>query len=204
MAPWKYLLIAAAFASWVVVELLADVSRYGDWPLLYIDAGLALTLVIIALWALVRRNLREFAIFMLVPCVTAFPGIGQYDLADWLQKTGFRLYASPVETYLSRCALFDFVDDDGSKQKVGQCPGIPQSFNSSLTIVYDTTGQLDLPEGRRTRAWKSTVQWHLSAGEFLAEEDHGDAYIWGNFYAVLVPLDKEDGNNVEYPPRLGH
>lgn len=197
MAPWKYLLIAATFANWLVVELLADVSRYADWPLLYISGGLALALVILALWALLRRNLREFAMLALVPCVIALPGIGYGGLAHWIRATGFSLYASPVETYLSRCKLFDFSDDDGTQQKVGQCPSIPQSFNSRLAIIYDTTGQLDLPAEQRTRAWKSTVGWHLSAGEFLAEEDHAEAHILGKFYSVLVPLDREDGNKVE-------
>jgi hypothetical protein len=197
MSRLKYLLVVIALVSWVAVQSLCFISRYADWPLLYISGSCWLALVVFALWAVLGRRWRELAVFLSTAIIIALPGLGVPQLADWIQQAGFRLYASPLESYLSGCKLFDFIDDDGSKQQVGQCRSIPQAFNSRLTVIYDTTGQFALPVERRTRAWKWTVSWHLSPGAFFADRNHDDAHIFGNFYSVLTTLNQEEGKDVE-------
>lgn len=197
MTRWKYLLVIVALVSWLAGQLLADVSRYVDWPLLYVSGLGWLALLLLNLSALVRHRWYELTIFSLTLVVIILPGFGVTQPAAWLQAAGFRIYASPLEEYLATCRLFDFFDDDGIKQQFGQCPSVPQTFNSRIGVIYDTTGQFALPPERRTRAWKSAISWHLSAGSFLAEENHDEPHIFGNFYSVLIPLEKEDGNDLK-------
>lgn len=145
--------------------------------------------------AAVRGRWREFSIVSLPLVVTTIPGFGVTMPADWLKAVGFRIYASPIELYLSKCRLYDFVEDDGTKQRIGQCHSVSQTFDERVTVVYDTTGQFVLPLERRTSAWQAAVSQHLSAGLFLARKNDGWSHIFGNFYAVSVPLSREDGSD---------
>lgn len=195
MTWWKYLLVVAALASWLAGLLLAYVSSLADWPLLYIWGACLLALLFLALRAVVRGGWRELAIVSLPLVMMTLPAFGLPLPADWLQAVGFRIYASPVESYLSRCRLYDFIDDDGTKQRIGQCHSVRRAFDERVTVVYDTTGQFGLPLERRTSAWQSAVSRHLSAGMFLARNNDGWSHIFGNFYAVFVALPREDGND---------
>jgi len=196
---WKWSLpglVIVALLSWMADHLLATVSRYAEW-LLLVFGVCWLAMLFLALAALVRRRWRELAIFSLASVLFALPGLGLTKPTRWLQAAGFRIYASPIDDYLSRCSLFNFVDVDGTEQQIGQCHSVPLSFDSHLTVIYDTTGQFTLPVERRTSAWQSAVSWHLSAGGFLARNNYGPgrSHIFGNFYSVLIPSTEEDGND---------
>jgi len=128
--------------------LLRFVPYYSE-RVFYVDAAIAV--IICGLVALIRRQWRAFAIFC-VPIVIVFlPGA-----SGRLQATGFRIYASPLEQYLSRCRPVEFFED-GKKRQVGECEGIPTSGITWDYVIYDTAGQLVLPRTRRTPEWKSAV-----------------------------------------------
>jgi hypothetical protein len=113
------------------------------------------------------------------------------------QEEVFRLYtlhrirAVPLEEFLSKCKLIDYVDDNGARQQVGQCDegrhSTPWFF---LSLVYDPSGQLHCPDiaeqlrggwrcrtsqiwgasrygfGFRIRAWRERT-WEAPRREFL-------------------------------------
>jgi hypothetical protein len=193
MKWWKYALVVIALTSWLATLLLDLISSYADWPLIYISAACLFALSFFTVAALVRRRWRELAIVSLPVVVIVLPVLGVTTPAHCLRVVGFRIYASPIESYRSGCTLHEFVDDDGTKQQVGQCHSVRQMFGDHITVIYDTTGQFVLPVERRTAAWQSAVMWHLSAGTFLARNNDGRSRIFGNFYAVYVPLAREDG-----------
>jgi hypothetical protein len=190
MKLWKYLLIAATLISWLAVQLLGYVSRYADWPLLYICVACGCVLFLLALVALIRLRWREFASFSLPLIVVLLPMCGVKKLSEWLQATGFRIYASPVESYLSRCKLYDFLDDDGAGRQVGECYAFPDILESHRGVIYDTTGQLLLPAECRTKSWRSAMDSHLFGGAFVARAN-GASRIFGDFYSVEIPFTRK-------------
>ncbi|KRR23712.1 hypothetical protein [Bradyrhizobium retamae] len=140
MTWWKYILIVVALVGWLASQLLAYVSSYADWPLLFISGACALALLFLSLSALIRCRWRELMVVSLPLVVMALPVFGVTMPADWLQVVGFRIYASPLESYLSKCRLYDFIDDDGTKQRVGQCHSFRLMFDDRIAVIYDTNG----------------------------------------------------------------
>lgn len=199
MTRWKYILVVVVLVSRLAELSLCYVWDISDWCW-YLFTVDWLVLLFVALLSLFRLRWRELAILSLVLVVTAAPAfrVGEEPIA-WLQEGVFRLYALyrirsvPLDQFLSTCKLVDYAAGDGSKGKVGECDGFRSTMWFRPCVIYDPTGQFALPPERRTRAWRSTVEFDLSAGRFLAVNDHDDARIFGNFYFVLIPHEAEDG-----------
>lgn len=182
----KYLLVAATLATWVVDQLLMFVPDVWEWHE-FVFGGCFAIVVLSALWALIRRCWHRLAIFCLPLVVISF--FAQAN--KWLQATGFRIYASPIEHYLSGCRLVDFVED-GKKQRVGECEGIPTSGITWNTVIYDTTGQLVLPRVQRTHEWKSAVGM-LSSPDVYIETEGRASHLFGDFYVFAIRIDELQG-----------
>jgi hypothetical protein len=186
MRSLKYLLVAVTLVSWAADQLLMFVPDVWDWHE-FIFAACFVTVVLSALWALIRRRWYTLAIFclpLIVICLVT-------QASKWLQATGFRIYASPIEQYLSRCRLVAFVED-GKKQQVGECEGIPTSSITWNAVIYDTTGQLILPRVQRTREWKSAVGI-LSSPDVYIETEGRASHLVGDFYVMSIRIDELQG-----------
>jgi hypothetical protein len=108
----------------------------------------------------------------------------------WLQEAGFRMYAShlirttPLEKFLSRCKLVDYLDEDGAMQQVGECvKGLRSTFWFRIVVIYDSSGQAAWPANKRTPAWSLAVL-HLPNVHYDVAER-----LVGNFYWLLAPPD---------------
>jgi hypothetical protein len=181
----KYLLIAVTLVSWVADQLLMYVPGFSDWSFL-VFVGCINTLFVGALLALIGRKWNTLAIFSVAFVVILLPQPGQ-----WLRASGFRIHASPIEKYLAQCRLVTF-EEDGKKQQVGECQGIPSSDITWDTVIYDTTGQLVLPRDRRTQGWKSAMGM-LSSPDVYIESEGRASHIFGDFYVIGVRIDELQG-----------
>jgi hypothetical protein len=181
----KYSLVVVTLVGWVAQQLLMYASHVSDWSFVPGVACL-LTLFFGALWALIARRWKTLAIFCIPFVVMLLPQPGQ-----WLRATGFRIHASPIEEYLAQCRLVTFVED-GKKQQVGECQGIPTSEITWDIVIYDTTGQLVLPRARRTQAWRSAVGM-LSSPDVYIESEGRASHIFGDFYVIGVRIDELQG-----------
>jgi hypothetical protein len=190
MTLLKYLLVAVTLASWVAGQLLEYVPHLSEWSF-FVTAGCFVAVLVCALSALIRRKWNAFATFSITLLAMCLPGFGLTQPSDWLQATGFRIYASPIEEYLSRCRLVTFVED-GAEQKVGECESIATSSITWIIVIYDTTGQFVLPVARRTQGWKSAMGM-LSSPKVFAESEGRGSHIFGNFYSIVIRLDEMQG-----------
>jgi hypothetical protein len=181
----KYLLVTVSLLSWVANQLLRFVPDYSQ-RVFYVDAAFAVVVIICGLVASIRRQWSTFAIFCLPIVIFSLPGVSRR-----LQATGFSIYASPLEQYLSRCRLFEFFED-GKKRQVGECEGIPTSGITWDYVIYDTAGQLVLPLAQRTPEWKSAVGMLSSPDVYIKTEGRA-SHIVGDFYRIGVRLDELQG-----------
>jgi hypothetical protein len=182
----KYPLVAITLVSWAAGQLLMSFPHVWEWQGFFF-AGCILDVFLSALWALIRRRWYTLAILCLplvAICVVT-------QASKWLQATGFRVYASPIEQSLSGCRLVAFVED-GRKQRVGECEGIPTSGITWSCVIYDTSGQLVLPRAQRTREWKSAVGM-LSSPDVYIETEGRASRLVGDFYIIGVRLDELQG-----------
>jgi hypothetical protein len=182
----KYLLVAVTLVSWTVDQLLMFVPRVCEWHG-FVFASCFFSVLLSALWALIRRRWHTLAIFCLPLIVICFVTRG----SNWLRATGFSIYTSPLEQYLPGCRLVEFVED-GEKQRVGECEGIPTSGITWTYVIYDTSGQLVLPRAQRTREWKSAVGM-LSSPDVYIETEGRASHLVGDFYVIGVRLDELQG-----------
>jgi hypothetical protein len=181
----KYLLVAVMLASWTADQLLVYVPHLSEWWF-FASVGSFLTILLCALSALIRRKWDTLAIFCFPFVVILLHQPGQ-----WLRATGFRIHASPIEEYLAQCRLVEFVED-GKKQQVGECQGIPTSEITWDTVIYDTTGQFVLPPAQRTQGWKSAVGM-LSSPDVYIESEGRASHIFGDFYVIGIRIDELQG-----------
>jgi hypothetical protein len=193
---WRHLLAALALASWLAMHLLNYVSGFAGWfVVLFKICWLALFLM--ALAALFHRRWRElgitglalfftfnaFLLTSLVPEPVVLPNL-------WLQKVGFRIYGSHLirtmspELVPSECKLIDYIEEDGTKQQVGECnKGLRSTVWFRLLVVYDPSGQLAWPAVQRTLAWRLAVL-HLPGGRSFVHDDD-TPHLVGHFYWFL-------------------
>lgn len=198
-ARWRYLLIVVGLALWLAINLLNLVVRI-DW-LEDLFEVCWLALFCLALVAPYHRRWRELAFFC-AALVIGFNAFASLVLAPperggllpdpWLQEAGFYLYASylirptPSEQFLSKCQLYDYVEEDGAKQQVGECnEGLRSTPHFRMALIYDPGGQLALPAARRTLAWRLAV-WDLPDGRSFVHRDSAK-HLVGSFYWVLAP-----------------
>jgi hypothetical protein len=134
MTPLKYVLIIVVllgpYALPVLSYLLPTVSYWLNWIFLICW----IPLFFFPISALFRRDRKAVAIFSATWVLGCLP-FAEFEPVDrfrfWLNLQGFRIHASPVEDYLSKCRLTEFIEK-GVKQKVGEC----EASGSSDTIVY--------------------------------------------------------------------
>jgi hypothetical protein len=191
----KYVLLVIALTSWFSLPPLRLLfpDRF-EW-LVDVYFACLLALFFLFLGALLFRRWKEVAILLGIWAVVLMPIYGPRELPRWVYVEAFRRHASPIEEYLSRCKLVEFVEN-GAKQKVGVCErlGLP---GGGLTVVYDTTGQLMLPASQRAPAWKQAMG-RFSPGKFFIQSAGHARHLFGNFYEVAVPFEAEDGAADEY------
>ncbi|MBC9876343.1 hypothetical protein G8O24_03155 [Bradyrhizobium sp. INPA01-394B] len=109
------------------------------------------------------------------------------QLDGGLIGVGFRIHASPIEQYIAKCHMFDFVDN-GEKHAIGFCEttvfemGFP-STPASLSIIYDPTGGFLKPEAQRSPEWKQALdRFKEYSGAWGPPEVRRR---FGDFYLVL-------------------
>jgi hypothetical protein len=191
MRVLKYLLVAITLLSWVAAQLLAFVPPvWNEWSGSVFD-GCLLAVLLLALSALIRRRWSTFAVLCFLFVVIFLGAYGVTQPGYWLRATGFRIHASPIEQYLSRCRLVAFVED-GKKQQVGECEDIPTSSITWNAVIYDTTGQLVLPRAQRTREWKSAVGM-LSSPDVYIETEGRASHLFEDFYVFAIRIDELQG-----------
>jgi hypothetical protein len=143
--------------------------------------------------ALVRCKWNELAIFSLVLAITFPPALNVgIERIERLQEGVFRIYALhrihavPLEKFLSTCTLTEYVEDDGTKQRTGQCnEGFRSNSWPYLSLIYDPTGQVGLPGYRRTVAWRLAAEAAFRAGSLVKSSDMGE-HLTGNLYFVRI------------------
>jgi hypothetical protein len=119
------------------------------------------------------------------------------DASRWLYVEAFRVHASPIEEYLSKCKLFEFVEN-GTKQRVGRCEQKAVANEVIRSVFYDTSGQFELPVSQRTPGWKAAM-WHFSPHAVLIEKEGRAEKLTENFYEVIIPSSDWDGDDEIYP-----
>lgn len=209
MAHRKYLTVAIVLGSRLTELTLFKVSDISDWCW-YLFTGGWFVLLFLTLWGLFRLRWRELAIFSVVLVATALPAFNYgVESISRFQDEVFRLYALtriravPTEEFLSKCTLIDYLDDDGARQRVGECDqGLRSTPWFSLVLVYDPSGQFALPGYRRTTTWRLAVQGRagsgarlatgLNFGPELAGSDAGQ-HLAGSFYYIKIYLEDLKG-----------
>lgn len=190
-AARKYIVFAVILASWIGgVTLSYSLPRFSD-ELVWVYFGALVVLFFLFLGALFRARWKEVAIFLVIWSVVLLPFFGVRPPLQWLQIEAFRLHASPIEAYLSRCKLVVFFKNS-VEQKVGVCERLPSAGDATVAIIYDTSGELALPVSQRTPEWTKAMG-RFSPGEFFTKSEGYADHLFGNFYEVYVPLEMKDG-----------
>jgi hypothetical protein len=198
MTRIKYLLAIIVAAGWYALPLLTySFQTYAFW-LDWMFLACWIPLFFFSLSALFRRNWRAVTIFSATWALALLPLLDVEPVERfrfWLLVQGFRIHASPVEDYLSRCRLTEFVEK-GTKQRVGECEssgGV--NDNAAYVVFYDTTGEIALPVSQRTPEWMDAM-YHYSPKKVLRDsEDRADPLI-GKFYIIRIDHDEFDGDTV--------
>ena len=190
---WRYLLVAAVLASWVAMHLLNYVSGIADrfvdlFKVCWLALFLALAAPFFRRWCeLVISCLTLFITFVAFLTALLSPEDGALLPNQWLQEAGFRIHALhlirevPLGEFLSRCKLVDYVEEDGTRQQVGECgKGLRSTSWFQITVVYDPSGQLAWPAIQRTLAWRLAVL-DLPTGRFFVHDDVAK-HLVDNFY----------------------
>jgi hypothetical protein len=206
---WTYRLLGVVLVSRIVQLLLYETSDISDWCWYLFTSGW-FVLLFFALWDLVQFKWRQFLIASLVLVATALPAVNiGMKYIQPIQDSAFRLHAlhlirsEPIESFLSKCKLINYVDDAGVRQRVGQCD---QGFRSTprffLILVYDPSAQFALPGYRRTITWRLAVQGRTGSGarlttglDFGSELASSDAgrHLAGSFYYIKIYLEDLKG-----------
>jgi hypothetical protein len=192
----KYVLLIVALASWFGVRPLRfSFPDLADWlPIVYLACLLALFFLFFG--ALLFRRWKQVAILLVIWAMVLLPSYGPSELPRWVYVEAFRHHISPIEQYLSRCKLIEFVEND-VKQKVGVCERLRLPGDGTLTVIYDTTGQLALSVSQRTPQWTKAMGRFSPARVFTELEGRAN-HLFGNFYEVLIPIEEADGAADEY------
>ena len=192
----KLTLVILVFVSWFGMPLLAF-----SFPLLPDRlAGLylfcLLALFVLFLGDLFRLRWNDVAIFFGIWAVVLLPLYGIKAPLRWLRVEAFRIHASPIEEYLSRCRLIEFVEN-GTKQALGRCDYLGIGGEAVLDVFYDTTGEFVLPVSQRTPEWKAAM-WHFSPHQVLINAEGRAERLFGNFYEITIFPGEFDGDDERY------
>jgi len=194
MTPFKYLLAIFIAASWYALPFLTYLLPTVSYWLLLISFACWIPLFFFSLSALFRRSWKAVAIFS-ATWMLAFlhfaelEPVGQFRF--WLYVQGFRIHVAPVEDYLSKCRLTEFIER-GVKQKVGECEASGSSDTVVYVVFYDTTGELALPVSQRTAEWKDAM-WDYPPRGVLRDGGDRAEPLFGNFYRVAIFSEEFEG-----------
>ena len=197
MTPLKYVLIIVVllgpYALPVLSYLLPTVSYWLNWIFLICW----IPLFFFSISALFRRNRKVVAIFSATWVLGCLP-FAESEPVDrfryWLSLQGFRIHASPVEDYLSKCRMTEFLEK-GVMQTIGLCD-VSGRAGITYFVFYDTTGEIALPLPQRTPEWKDAM-WHYPPKGVLRDSENRAWLLFGNFYRIDI-LDTEfDGDSAE-------
>jgi hypothetical protein len=189
----KYALFIAIPIIWSTNAFLSYPAPATAYWLIWFYVACLLALFSLFLGALLRRRWKSALIFCAMAPVVLLPYLGLNVSFGWLYVEGFRFHASPIEEYLSRCKLIEFVER-GTEQRLGVCERQRWPGEGVLTVVYDTTGELALPVSRRTPEW-TKVMMRFSPGKFFTRSEGRAGHLFGNFYEISVPLEEADGGD---------
>jgi hypothetical protein len=179
---------------WIAVPLLSFSHPLSRWDVeLYLLACLlAFFFVFLSAFFEIRYRWNEVAIFVAIGAVVLLP---YYRLGFLLEApggalvtAGFRIHASPIEEYRSRCELIEFLEN-GVKQTVGRCEAHGQNGNLFFyTVIYDTTGELLKPVSYRTQAWQTAMSAFYS-DKVLNSSEQRTLHLVDDFYLVWTTLE---------------
>ena len=185
---WLFVIVAAAwpFAFAFLNYLLPTFAYY----LFFTGLACWIPLFLFSLGALFRRRWKAVTIFATAWVLTASPFLGVNEPIRWLNILGFRIHTFPLETYLARCSLYDFVEK-GTRQVVGVCES---TWTGPIedTVFYDFSRQFGLPASQRTQGWKGAMS-HFTDRGILAESDNRAHHLFGNFYVIGVNINEMTG-----------
>jgi hypothetical protein len=180
-------LLAYAFmAVTVIITYVGDFLEYlrpdtADWLEGLSIACLLVTPVLI-LAALLFRRWSSAGILMATLLLSYLPAVGTGQSLNRLITLGFRIHASPLSEYLSKCDRIDFVEK-GVNQTVGWCERRGFYSGYAHTVIYDTTGNLLKAEAEKSPEWKRAMDKYYSE-EVLATSQGRTAHIIDHFYSV--------------------
>jgi len=187
----KYLLLIAIVLIFAAGAFLSSSAPRVSDGLIWAYVACVLLLSFLFLRALFRRRWSEVAILCAMAPVVFYPYLGPDLSLRWIYVAGFRFHASPIEEYLSRCELVEFVEK-GATQKVGVCESRGGSWNTVDVVIYDTTGELVLPVAQRTPEWTNAMG-RFPPGKFVARSEGRAERLFGYFYDIEVgPEDLND------------
>jgi hypothetical protein len=187
----KYILAVTILACSFGAALLAFAFPTLSEQLFKVTLVCFLVLFVGFLRALFRRRWRELAIYLVIWFVVLLPH--KFGASRWLYVEAFRVHASPIEEYLSRCELFEFVEND-KKQVLGWCELGAVGNEVARQIFYDTTEEFGLPVSQRTPEWKAVMGKYDPVGLLTKKEGRGTKLI-EHFYEVIIPGEEWDSYN---------
>jgi len=192
----RFALVALTIASSIGAPSLAFSFPNLSDQLIWVWLICLFALFVLFVSDLVRRRWKQLAIFLTIWAFVLLPFYGNEVSFRWLYVEAFRIHISPLEEYLSRCKLVEFVEN-GVNQKVGVCERHGEPGNITRTLLYDTTGELALPPSQRTPEWTKAMVRFSPGFYFTKTEGHAD-HLLGHFYVVDVSLEKADGAADDY------
>lgn len=194
MTPLKYVLIAVVLLGPYALSFLSHLLPTLSHWLIGISLACWIPLFFVSLSALLRRKWKAAAVFSVTWVLASLPFLQIEPVTEirfWLFLQGFRIHASPVGSYLSKCRLTEFIEK-GVKQKVGECEASGSSDTIVYVVFYDTTGELALPVSQRTTEWKDAM-WDYPPRGVLRDGSDRAAHLFGNFYLVAILSEEFEG-----------
>lgn len=125
--------------------------------------------------------------------IVLFPYYGSGGATLWLHVKTFRHHISPVEKYLSRCRLIEFVEN-GTPQRLGRCETFDLGQENYLEVYYDSSGEMMLPPGQRTAEWREAMA-HFSPHAVLLDKADRAGRLIDGFYELKITSDELDGDD---------
>jgi hypothetical protein len=187
--PWFTCIFAAItllgwFGGRFLMLLLPEVS---DWLALIGGVGTIIAIPWLIICAFLPRPLSAPILLAALVIIQTARMIDE-QLDGGLIGLGFRFHASPIEQYLAKGHMFDFVES-GEKYAIGFCEsrvfetGFPAA-QASLSVIYDPTGNFLKPDSERSSEWKQAF------GRF---KEYSGAWgppavrrRFGDFYLILL------------------
>jgi hypothetical protein len=189
----KYLLALLAIASLIGSPLLAFSLPVTSERLIEIYLVCLVGLFVSFIRAAFRRRWADVGILVVIWPLVLFPFYGPTAPLRWIYVEAFRIHASPIDAYLSRCKLIEFVES-GTRQMLGRCDILVMTGEYAREVFYDTTGEFGLPIAQRTAEWEAAMGHFSPRAVFLEKEGRAEK-LFGNFYEIQLSPLEGDGSD---------